>query len=72
MHDSIILGSSYIAQFFLIFVLWAVLFCAWAFATLVGLNAHASLVRPNFNIDGQMIAIIVLFVSPVFFSMWWD
>ncbi|TFK92154.1 zf-DHHC-domain-containing protein [Polyporus arcularius HHB13444] len=47
-------------RFFLIFVFWAVLFCAWAFATLVGLNAHASLVRPNFNIDGQMIAIIVL------------
>ena len=47
-------------QFFMIFVFWAFLFCAWTFATLVGLNAHASSVRPNYELDGQHIAIIAL------------
>ena len=47
-------------QFFMIFVLWAFLFCAWTFATLVGLNAHASSVRSNYELDGQHIAIIAL------------
>ena len=44
----------------MIFVFWAFLFCAWTFATLVGLNAHASSVRPNYELDGQHIAIIAL------------
>ncbi|RPD63361.1 zf-DHHC-domain-containing protein [Lentinus tigrinus ALCF2SS1-6] len=47
-------------RFFLIFVIWALLFCLWTFATLVGPNAHASIVRPNYEVDGQHVAIIVL------------
>ena len=47
-------------QFFFIFCFWAMLFCAWTFSTLVGLDAHASHNRANFSIDGQHVAIIVM------------
>ncbi|KAI0354250.1 zf-DHHC-domain-containing protein [Trametes cingulata] len=47
-------------RFFLIFVFWAFWFCAWTFATLIGLNAHAASSRPSFEIDGQHVAIMVL------------
>ena len=50
-------------QFFLIFVFWAVLFCAFVFSTLIGLIARATAQgRPNFDVDGQEVAIIVLYV----------
>ncbi|KAI0744588.1 zf-DHHC-domain-containing protein [Earliella scabrosa] len=46
-------------RFFMIFVFWALLFCSWVFSTLIGLNARASMVRPNFDIDPQKIVIMV-------------
>lgn len=49
----------------MIFVWWALWFCAWTFGTLVGLNARASAGRPNFDIDGQQVAIMAL--SGLFF-----
>ncbi|EIW56472.1 zf-DHHC-domain-containing protein [Trametes versicolor FP-101664 SS1] len=52
-------------KFFMIFVWWALWFCAWTFGTLVGLNARASAGRPNFDIDGQQVAIMAL--SGLFF-----
>ncbi|KAI8990374.1 DHHC palmitoyltransferase-domain-containing protein [Trametes punicea] len=47
-------------RFFVIFVFWGLLFSAWTFATLVGLNARAASVRSSFEVDGQQVAIMVL------------
>lgn len=47
-------------QFFLIFVFWALIFCSWVFSTLVGLNARASTIRPNFEVDPQLVVIAAL------------
>jgi hypothetical protein len=46
-------------RFFVLFLLWAMFFCAWIFATLLGLNiARAD--DPGRGIDAQHIAIIAL------------
>ncbi|TBU30974.1 zf-DHHC-domain-containing protein [Dichomitus squalens] len=48
-------------KFFLIFVFWALLFCAFVCSTLIGLVARAAAQnRPDFDVDGQEIAIIAL------------
>ncbi|KAH9852983.1 zf-DHHC-domain-containing protein [Lenzites betulinus] len=47
-------------KFFMIFVWWALWFCVWTFATLVGVIARATVVRPSFEIDGQHVAVLVL------------
>jgi hypothetical protein len=48
-------------RFFVLFLLWAFLFCAWTLSTLVGLNARDT--SPAHNIDGQHIAVIALCVG---------
>ncbi|KAI0772411.1 zf-DHHC-domain-containing protein [Trametes elegans] len=61
-------------RFFMIFVFWALWFCAWTFSTLVGVNAHASAVRSIYDIDGQQVAIMafsglfILFTSALYGS----
>ncbi|KAH9920836.1 zf-DHHC-domain-containing protein [Epithele typhae] len=47
-------------RFFYIFDFWAFLFCSFTFASLVGLVGQAASNRPDFSIDGQHIAIIVI------------
>lgn len=37
----------------------------WTFATLVGLIARASVTKPNYEIDGQQVAIAALCVLPI-------
>ena len=47
-------------QYFVIFVFWAFLSWSWVFTTLVGLVARGSVTHANFEVDGQMVAVIVL------------
>ena len=52
-------------QFFIIFNFWALLFCSFTFSTLVGLTARSTVRNwPQFGIDPQKIAVIVLYVPP--------
>ena len=50
-------------RYFVLFLAWALLFCAWIFASLLALNVRGASSTDR-NIDPQHIAIIALYVPP--------
>lgn len=49
-------------RFFILFLLWAFVFCAWTFATLLGFNVRSHGIASDNDVDPQHIAIIALCV----------